>query len=51
VVFAPTTADVVCFEPMTAPTDPFSGNWPIIKVEAGQEYSAIFEIVVSAPTD
>ena len=51
VVFAPTTADVVCFEPMTAPTDPFSGNWPIIKVDSGQEYSAIFEIDVSAPTN
>ncbi len=47
VVFAPLTADVICFEPMTAPTDPFSGKWPINVVEPGQEYRARFEIEVS----
>jgi galactose mutarotase-like enzyme len=47
VVFAPTTADVVCFEPMTAPTDPFSGTWPVLSVAPGNEYSAIFEIEIS----
>ena len=46
VVFAPLTADVVCFEPMTAPTDPFGGTWPVIVVEPGDEYSATFEIDV-----
>jgi galactose mutarotase-like enzyme len=48
VVFAPVTADVVCFEPMTAPTDPFSGHWPIRSVPPGQEYVASFEIEVGA---
>jgi galactose mutarotase-like enzyme len=48
VVFAPLTADVVCFEPMTAPTDPFSGHWPIRSVRPGEEFSAVFEIEVAA---
>jgi len=46
VVFAPATADVVCFEPMTAPTDPFGGAWPVIVVEPGDQYTASFEIDV-----
>jgi galactose mutarotase-like enzyme len=48
VVFAPLNADVVCFEPMTAPTDPFSGHWPIRSVRPGEEFSAVFEIEVAA---
>ena len=50
VVFAPTNADVVCFEPMTTPTDPFGGTWPIIVVEPGESYSAVFEIDVTSTT-
>jgi galactose mutarotase-like enzyme len=46
VVYAPTTADVVCFEPMTTPTDPFGGTWPTIVVEPGESYGAVFAIEV-----
>lgn len=48
VVFAPTEFDVVCLEPMTAPTDPFRGWWPLRLAEPGETVSAVFEIEVGA---
>lgn len=44
VVFAPTDADVVCVEPMTAPTDPFSGRFPLRLAPPGQTVEAVFEV-------
>ena len=35
VVFAPAELDIVCLEPMTAPTDPFSGRFPLRARAAG----------------
>jgi aldose 1-epimerase len=46
VVYAPLVEDVVCVEPMTAPTDPFRGWWPLRTVEAGGSYRAVFEVEV-----
>lgn len=51
VVFAPLVADVVCVEPMTAPTDPFAGRWPVRAVEPGEPVTAVFEIEVVAGPD
>ncbi len=44
VVFAPTAFDAVCVEPMTAPTDPFSGRWPLRLAQPGQTVTAVFEL-------
>jgi galactose mutarotase-like enzyme len=44
VVFAPREADVVCFEPMTAPTDPFAGRFPLRLALPGESVEAVFEI-------
>jgi aldose 1-epimerase len=46
VVYAPASDDVVCFEPMTAPTNPFSGGVPLTWVLAGDAFSASFRITV-----
>lgn len=46
VVYAPGHADLVCFEPMTARTDPFSGG-PLRTVAPGEAFSAAFEIRVA----
>lgn len=46
VVYAPLVEDVVCVEPMTAPTDPFRGWWPLRTVEPGGSYRAVFEVDV-----
>jgi galactose mutarotase-like enzyme len=46
VVFAPTVMDTVCLEPMTAPTDPFRGWWPLRLAEPGETVSGVFEIEV-----
>jgi galactose mutarotase-like enzyme len=46
VVYAPGDADVVCFEPMTAPTDPFEGGAPLRSVAPGDLFRARFEIRV-----
>ncbi|NNL67442.1 MAG: aldose 1-epimerase, partial [Myxococcales bacterium] len=48
VVYAPGHADLVCFEPMTAPTDPFSGRAALRTVAPGETFSAAFEIRVGA---
>jgi aldose 1-epimerase len=47
VVYAPGSDDVVCFEPMTAPTNPFAGNGPATWVEPGGSFTATFHVVVS----
>jgi galactose mutarotase-like enzyme len=48
VVYAPTDDDVVCFEPLTAPTNPFDGGLPVRAVEPGGRFEAIFTIRVAA---
>jgi galactose mutarotase-like enzyme len=47
VVFAPLDLDVVCIEPMTAPTDPFAGRWPVRAVEPGETATLVFEVEVA----
>ncbi len=47
VVYAPADDDVVCFEPMTAPTNPFEGESPLREVEPGGELAADFRIRVA----
>ena len=44
VVFAPLSMDVLCVEPMTAPTDPFSGRFPLRVAEPGETVTAVFEM-------
>jgi galactose mutarotase-like enzyme len=44
VVFAPLVFDTVCVEPMTAPTDPFRGWWPLAQCEPGETVTAVYEI-------
>ncbi len=46
VVYAPANDDVVCFEPMTAPTNPFEGGGPLLRVAPGDSASASFELRV-----
>jgi len=46
VVYAPADDEVVCFEPMTAPTNPFDGGHPLLAVAPGESFSARFEIAV-----
>jgi galactose mutarotase-like enzyme len=45
VVFAPLDADVVCVEPMTAPTDPFAGRFPLRLAQPGERFDTVFEVV------
>jgi aldose 1-epimerase len=47
VVYAPAADDVVCFEPMTAPTNPFEGGAELARVEPGRELRAHFRIRVT----
>ncbi len=47
VVYAPGNDDVVCFEPMTAPTNPFEGGAPLRWVQPGETFTARFSIDVS----
>ncbi len=47
VVYAPADDDVVCFEPMTAPTNPFEGGGELASVEPGASFSAAFRVTVS----
>jgi len=44
VVFAPLIFDAVCFEPMTARTNPFDGWDRLRVVEPGSSFTAVFEI-------
>lgn len=46
VVYAPADDDVVCFEPMTAPTNPFEGGGELGWVEAGACFTADFTVTV-----
>jgi hypothetical protein len=45
VIYAPANDDVVCFEPMTAPTNPFEGG-DVRWVEPGASFEAGFEVRV-----
>lgn len=47
VVYAPADDDVICFEPMTAPTNPFEGGWKLAWVAPGEVFSAGFSIRVT----
>lgn len=47
VVFAPADAELVALEPMTAPTDPLSGHFPVSTAAPGETYEAVFSIVVT----
>ncbi len=46
VVYAPANDDVVCFEPMTAPTNPFEGGHRLRRVEPGARFTAEFAVTV-----
>ena len=50
VVYAPPDDDVICFEPMTAPTNPFESNWDLASARPGESFSAGFAITVSRTT-
>jgi aldose 1-epimerase len=45
-VFAPAAADVVCFEPMTAPPNALASGDRLTLVEPGRRYTATFSITV-----
>ncbi len=47
VLFAPPDQALVAIEPMTAPTDPLAGNFPIRTAAPGQTAEAIYSIVVT----
>lgn len=47
VLFAPPDQALVAIEPMTAPTDPLAGHFPIKSVAPGETYSATYSIHVS----
>ena len=44
VLYAPLTHDLVAVEPMTAPTDPFSGRWPLRSAAPGETVTAVFDM-------
>lgn len=46
VLYAPADAPLVAIEPMTAPTDPLAGKFPIRVVEPGDKFTAIFAVSV-----
>jgi galactose mutarotase-like enzyme len=46
VVYAPANDAVICFEPMTAATNPFAGPYPLRWVEPGEAFTAIFSVSV-----
>jgi galactose mutarotase-like enzyme len=45
-VFAPEAVDVICFEPMTAPTNALSTGDRLTLLEPGGQYTATFSITV-----
>lgn len=48
IVWAPRGRDLMCFEPMTAPTNALVTGWPdLVAIEPGQSYRARFSILVS----
>jgi galactose mutarotase-like enzyme len=46
VVYSPSNDDVICYEPMTATTDPFSHLEYVQWVEPGSKYVASFDVMV-----
>ena len=48
-VFAPATDDVICFEPMTAPTNALNSGDRLSLVAPGERYTATFSITVERP--
>jgi aldose 1-epimerase len=46
VVYAPADDEVICFEPMTAPTDPFSNRDALRWAAPGSSFSASFAVTV-----
>ncbi len=46
VVYAPPDDDVICFEPMTAPTSPFEGGAELAWAAPGEEFTATFAVTV-----
>lgn len=44
VLYAPLTHDLVAVEPMTAPTDPFSGRFPLRSAAPGETVTAVFDL-------
>ena len=49
VLFAPADQPLVAIEPMTAPTDPLSGHFPINVARVGEPYSATYSIHITSP--
>jgi aldose 1-epimerase len=49
-VYAPPGRDVICFEPMTAPTNALVSGWSLPHVAPGDAYHALFEIQVLRAT-
>jgi galactose mutarotase-like enzyme len=47
VVYAPANDAVICFEPMTAATNPFAGPYPLRWVEPGESFTATFAVIVT----
>ena len=47
VLFAPADQDLVAIEPMSAPTDPLAGHFPIRVVEAGETFAATYTITIT----
>jgi aldose 1-epimerase len=48
-IYAPGDRDVICFEPMAAPTNALVSGWSLPHVAAGEAYRALFEIQVLRP--
>jgi aldose 1-epimerase len=48
-VFAPASDDVICFEPMTAPTNALNSGDRLSLVAPGERYTATFSITVERP--
>jgi galactose mutarotase-like enzyme len=46
-VFAPPGQDLICFEPMTAPTDALASGTGLRTVEPGQSFTAAFDVRVT----
>lgn len=47
VLYAPQGANFLAIEPMTAPTNPFAGLWPLGVAGHGEEFSATFTVTVT----
>jgi galactose mutarotase-like enzyme len=44
IVYAPPDQELIALEPMTAPTGPFDGHFPVRLVEPGESFNAVFAI-------